>query len=181
MCRGKHWTLRSSPSTPRQAARGIGFIIRRKQCLETPAAAVVRPEPSSDGRYVIEVGTMRRDLSRLHLGHIPGHHLAAPDVDHQVGSQPHPPHRDRQKADIPAPNPVLANRHQARHGARFLRQPGPTQAVALTRLVQHPIEAVLGADIEALIVPALARFAPEAARRTPAGCMSAESAGALPL
>ena len=46
------------------------------------------------------------DLRRLHLSHIPGHHLAAPDVDHQVEVQPHTPHCGRQKADVPAPSPV---------------------------------------------------------------------------
>jgi len=42
-----------------------------------------------------------RDVSRLHLGHIPGHHFAAPDIDHQVEGQPHSPHCARQKADVP--------------------------------------------------------------------------------
>jgi hypothetical protein len=27
---------------------------------------------------------IRRDLSRFHLSHIPGHHLAGPDIGHQV-------------------------------------------------------------------------------------------------
>ena len=103
---------------------------------------------------LLEAGPLHQiscDLSRLHLGHIPGHHFAAPDVDHQIEVEPHTAHRGRQVGDVPAPHLVGAIRPETRHRARFLRQPGPPAAVALTRLVQHPIETALRANKELLI------------------------------
>jgi len=117
--------------------------------------ALVAAKAAGPAVALLETGPLhqiRRDLSRLPLGHIPGHHLAAPDVDHQAEVQPHTPHHGGQKADIPAPYPVWAIRHQARHGARFLRPPGPpSTSVALACLVQHPIEAALEAYKQPLI------------------------------
>ncbi len=49
------------------------------------------------------------------LGDIPGHHLAAPDVDHQVEVQPHASHRGGQIGDVPRPHSIGAIRPQARH------------------------------------------------------------------
>jgi hypothetical protein len=42
------------------------------------------------------------------LGDIPGHHLAALDVDHQVEVQPHPSHGGGQFGDVPAPHLIGA-------------------------------------------------------------------------
>ena len=116
--------------------------------------ALVAAKAAGPSVALLETGSLhqiRRDLSRLHLGHIPGHHLAAPDVDHQIEVQPHTPHRGRQKADVPRPDRIGAIRSQPRHGARFLRQPRTPAAVALPCLVQHPIETALGTDIQPLI------------------------------
>ena len=80
--------------------------------------ALVAPKAAGPAVALLETGSLhqiRRDLSRLRLGHIPGHHLAAPDVDHQVEVEPHTPHRGRQEADVPAPNLVRAICSEARH------------------------------------------------------------------
>jgi len=42
------------------------------------------------------------------LGDIPGHHLAAPDADHQVEVQPDPAHGGGEIGDIPAPHLIRA-------------------------------------------------------------------------
>ena len=60
----------------------------------------------ADGAAValLEAGPLhqiRCDQGRLDLGHIPGLHLAALDIDHQIEVQPHTPHRGRQEADVP--------------------------------------------------------------------------------
>ena len=76
-----------------------------------------------------------RDVSRLHLGHIPGHHLAAPDIDHQVEVELITPHCGGQVGDVPAPHLVGAIRPEARHRARLLQQLCTPAAVALPCLV----------------------------------------------
>ncbi len=43
------------------------------------------------------------------LSDIPGHHLAAPDVDHQVELQPYSTNGGRQVDDVPAPNLIGAS------------------------------------------------------------------------
>ena len=40
------------------------------------------------------------------IGDIPGHQLAAPDVDHLVEVEPHPSHGGGQVGDVPAPHLV---------------------------------------------------------------------------
>jgi hypothetical protein len=42
------------------------------------------------------------------FGDVPGHHLAAPDVDHQVEVEPHPSHGGGQVGDVPAPDLLRA-------------------------------------------------------------------------
>ena len=68
--------------------------------------ALVAAKAAGPAVALLESGSLRqirRDLSRLHLGHIPGHHFAAPDVDHQVEVQPHATHTCGQVGDVPAP------------------------------------------------------------------------------
>jgi hypothetical protein len=50
------------------------------------------------------------ELCVFSLGDIPGHHLAAPDVDHQVEIQPHTPHRGGQIGDVPRHHSIGAIR-----------------------------------------------------------------------
>jgi hypothetical protein len=86
---------------------------------------------------------IRRDLSRLHLGHIPGHHFAAPDVDHQVEVQPHTTHTCGQVGDVPALNLIRPPGLEPWHRAGFLWWKGSPVVVSLAVVMEHPIEAVL--------------------------------------
>lgn len=51
-----------------------------------------------------------RELSRLYLGHIPGHHLAAPDIDHQKEVKPDPSKGGGQIGDVPPPDCIRSDR-----------------------------------------------------------------------
>ena len=51
---------------------------------------------------------IRCDSWILSLSNVPGHHLAAPDVDYQVEVQPDPAHGGGEIGDIPAPHLIRA-------------------------------------------------------------------------
>ncbi len=51
---------------------------------------------------------IRCDSWILPFGDVPGHHLAAPDVDDQAEVQPHPSHGVGQVGDVPVPRLVWA-------------------------------------------------------------------------
>ena len=56
--------------------------------------ALVAAKAAGPAVPLLEAGPLHqisRDVSRLHLGHIPGHHFAAPDIDHHIEVQPHTP------------------------------------------------------------------------------------------
>jgi len=83
---------------------------------------------------LLETGSLRqirRDLSRLHLGHIPGHHFAAPDVDHQVEVQPHATHTCWQVGDVPAPYLIRPPGLEPWHCTGFLWRTGSPVVVSL--------------------------------------------------
>ena len=83
------------------------------------------------------------DLGLLSLGHVPGHHLAAPDVDHQVEVQPHTTDTDWQVGDVPAPDLIGPAGFQPGHRARLLRRPGTATVMDLAMGVEHAVEAAL--------------------------------------
>ena len=91
------------------------------------------------------------DLCLFPLGHVPGHHLAAPDIDHQIEVEPDATDAGGQIGDVPAPHLVRAIRPEARHCPRCLRWSCPTPPLALPSLVQDPINTGLRADVVALI------------------------------
>jgi len=63
---------------------------------------------------------IRGDLGVLPLDYVPGHQLAAPDIDHQIEVQPDATDAGRQVGDDPAPELIRASGSQARHRSRLL-------------------------------------------------------------
>jgi len=86
------------------------------------------------------------DLCILPLGHIPGHHFAAPDVDNQVKVSPHATDAGGQVGDVPTPHLIGASGLESWHGAGFMGRPCPTTTVSLPVGMDHPIKAALRAD-----------------------------------
>jgi len=77
------------------------------------------------------------------FGDIPGHDLAAPDIDHQVEVQPDPTHAGRQIGDVPAPDLIRPCALEPWHSSWFLWWPGSTAPVHLAVGVEHAVKAAL--------------------------------------
>ena len=92
-----------------------------------------------------------RDLFVFPLSHFPRHDFAAPDIDHQIEVEPDATNAGGQVGDVPAPDLIGLVGPQAWNGTRLLRRARPPAAVGLPMGMEHPIEAALRADIEALI------------------------------
>ena len=88
------------PHLQRGGAHGAAIVGVQDQPL--PAALA---DPLPDASPADQIG---RDLGLLPLGDVPGDDLAAPDVDHQIEVQPHPPHAGGQVGDVPAPELIGA-------------------------------------------------------------------------
>ena len=89
------------PALQRGRSHGIAVIGMEDQWR---LVALLTAKAAGAAVALLEAGPLHqisRDLRRLHLSHIPGHHLSAPDIDHQVEVQPHTPHRGRQIGEIP--------------------------------------------------------------------------------
>ncbi len=54
------------------------------------------------------------------LGDIPGHHFAAPDIDHQVEVELDPAHGGGEIGDVPTPELVRSDSPEPWHGSWFL-------------------------------------------------------------
>ena len=76
----------------------------------------------------------------LTLIHIPGHDLAAPDVDHQVEVKPDPAHGGGQIGNLPTPELVRSDSPEPWNGSGFLRWPCSTATVHLAVGVEHPVD-----------------------------------------
>ena len=86
---------------------------------------------------------IRCDHWILTLLDIPGHHLSAPDVDHQVEIQPDPTHSGGQIGDVPAPHLIRTCGPQPWNRSGLLREPGATTPVHLVIVAEDPVEAAL--------------------------------------
>jgi hypothetical protein len=74
---------------------------------------------------------------------IPGHHLAAPDVDHQLEGQPDAAHDSGQIGDVPAAHLIWTSSPEPWHWARFLWWPGTPPPVNLAVGIENSIKAAL--------------------------------------
>jgi hypothetical protein len=79
----------------------------------------------------------------LTLPDIPGHHLAAPHVDHQIEVEPHTSHSGRQVGDVPALHLIWPSCAQAWNRSGLLWWPGSSPPMGLPVCMEHPIEAAL--------------------------------------
>ena len=68
----------------------------------------------------------------LPLGDIPGHNLAVPVIDHQIGPKPDATNAGREVGDVPAPDLIRSVSPQGRYGTRHLRKARPPAALGLT-------------------------------------------------
>ena len=96
---------RDSSVAPRNSARSLRLGIAVVG-VEDQGRLLALATAKATGAVValLEAGSLdkiRCDLGRFDLGHIPGHHFAAPDGDHQIEVEPHTTHRGRQEADVP--------------------------------------------------------------------------------
>jgi hypothetical protein len=91
------------------------------------------------------------DLCVFPLGHVPGHYLAAPDIDHQVEVYPDATDAGGQVCDVPAPELIRPSGLQSRHWAWLLGRPGTATAMGLTMGMENAVKAALQADIDAPI------------------------------
>ena len=103
-----------------------------------PLAAFADPLPQAG-----PADQIRGDAGIFPILHIPSHHLAAPNVHHQVEIQPDSPHTGGQVGDVPTPDFIGALGFQARHRPGLLGRFGTATAVGLVMLMEHPIEAAL--------------------------------------
>jgi len=69
------------------------------------------------------------DLGLFPIGNIPGHHFAAPNVDHQIEVEPHSPNAGGLVGDVPTPQLIGSPGLQPRHGTGLLGRTGPATAV----------------------------------------------------
>jgi len=137
---GSEYSQLLQPDLDGGGAHGIAVVGMEDQGL--PAAFA---DPFLEAGPAHQIGG---DLSVFPLGHLPGHHLAAPDVDHQVKIQLHPPHAGGQVGDVPTPELIRPPGFQPRHRPWRLGRAGPTAAVGLSMGMEHPVEAALGSEIQ---------------------------------
>ena len=131
------------PALQRGGSHGVAVVGMEDQRLG-PALA----DPLSQAGPADQI---RGDLGVFPIRHVPGHHLAAPDVDHQIEVQPDATDASGQVGDVPAPELIGPSGLQARHGAGFLGRPGTATAMDLAMGMEHPVEAALRADVDAAI------------------------------
>ena len=77
----------------RGGPHGIAVVRMEDQGM---GASLADPLPQAGPAHQI-----RGDFGVLPIGHLPGHHLAAPHVDHQVEIKPHTTHAGGQIGDVP--------------------------------------------------------------------------------
>jgi hypothetical protein len=131
----------STPSSSRRLFQhGIPVVGMEDQGLRASATDALPQAGSAD--------EISRDLGVFPFGDIPGHDLAAPDIDHQIEVEPHPSHAGGQVGDVPAPDLIRPVSPQARNGTLLLRKACPPAEMGLTMGMEHPIEAALRADVE---------------------------------
>ncbi len=97
---GPQYTQLLQPGFQRGRSHGVAVVGMQDQRLLAPLA-----DPLAAAGPAHQI---RCDGSVLAFSDIPGHHLAAPDVDHQVEVQPHPSHGGGQIGDVPARHLVWA-------------------------------------------------------------------------
>ena len=127
----------------RGGPHGIAVVGMEDQGLRASAIDALPQAGSAD--------EISRDLGVFPFSDIPGHHLAAPDVDHQIEVEPDAPDAGGQVGDVPAPDLIRPVSPQARNRTRLLRRAGSPAAVRLPMGMEHPIEAALRANVEAPI------------------------------
>ncbi len=91
--------------------------------MATPLA-----DPLSQARPTHQIDCSGRVFS---VGEITGHHLEAPDVDHQTEVQPDPADGGGQVGDVQAQNLVWPSSPEPWHWARLLWWPNSTPPVKL--------------------------------------------------
>ena len=83
------------------------------------------------------------DLGLFPIGPIPGHHFAAPDVDHQIKVEPDTTNTRGQEGDVSTPNLIGSPGLQPRHRTGLLGRTGPATTMHLAVGMEHPVEAAL--------------------------------------
>ena len=131
------------PALERGRTHGVAVVGLQDQRLLAALA-----DPLADAGPADQIGCNGWVLA---FGDVPGHHLAAPDVDHQIEVQPHSTNGGRQVGDIPAPHLVRLGSPQTRYRPWLLWWPCPTAPVGLAMGMQNPIKAALRTDVEPAI------------------------------
>ena len=85
------------------------------------------------------------------LSNVPGHHFAAPNVDHEVEIQPDSSNGGGQVGDVPTPHLIRTCCTQPRYWTRLLWWPCSTAPVDLSVGMKHPIKAALRTDNDPLV------------------------------
>ena len=123
------------PAFQRGCAHGVAVIgVQDQRLLSALADSLSQASPADQ---------IRCNGWIFSLSNIPGHHFAAPDIDHQVEVEPDPAHGGGEIGDVPTPELVRSDSPEPWNGSRFLWWPCSTAAVHLAVGVEHPVEAAL--------------------------------------
>ena len=123
------------PAFQRGCAHGVAVIgVQDQRLLSALADPLSQASPADQ---------IRCNGWIFSLSNIPGHHLAAPDVDHQVEVQPDPADSGGEIGDVPTPELVRSDSPEPWHWSWFLWWSCSSAPVHLAVGVEHPVEAAL--------------------------------------